>query len=203
MDAFGSKMHLKLARNTQLVKPGLELETRHDNGDVTRTPVQSDSFFHGREISDPNSFVALSNARGLTGMISLSNDTFFIHPLPNHLAKHVTIRNAAKPHLVYRKSATSPHCLDSSGVASSSTESGKNYDIFSRTSPTELVAHKYLQAALIVDENVEARHGNETAHFLLVLANIVSGSFRDNSIGKIKINFLISRLVIITNKESD
>ena len=29
----------------------------------------------------------------------------------------------------------------------------------------------------------------------------VSGSFRDNSIGKIKINFLISRLVIITNKE--
>lgn len=51
-----------------------------------------------------------------TGMISLSNDTFFIHPLPNHLAKHVTIRNAAKPHLVYRKSATSPHCLDSSGM---------------------------------------------------------------------------------------
>lgn len=29
----------------------------------------------------------------------------------------------------------------------------------------------------------------------------VSGSFRDNSIGKIKINFLIGRLVIITNKE--
>ena len=51
-----------------------------------------------------------------TGMISLSNDTFFIHPLPNHLAKHVTIRNAAKPHLVYRKSATSLHCLDSSGM---------------------------------------------------------------------------------------
>ena len=51
-----------------------------------------------------------------TGMISLSNDTFFIHPLPNHLAKHVTIRNAAKPHLVYRKSVTSLHCLDSSGM---------------------------------------------------------------------------------------
>ena len=65
MDAFGSKMHLKLTRNTQLVKPGLELETRHDNGDVTRTPIQSGSFFHGREISDPSSFVALSNARGL------------------------------------------------------------------------------------------------------------------------------------------
>lgn len=64
--------------------------------------------------------------------------------------------------------------LNISGVASSSTESGKNYDIFSRTSPTELVAHKYLQAALVADENVEARHGNETAHFLLVLANIVS-----------------------------
>ena len=36
------------------------------------------------------------------------------------------------------------------------------------------VAHKYLQVALVVDENVAARHGNQTADFLLVLANIVS-----------------------------
>ena len=65
MDAFGNKLHLKLTRNTQLVKPGVELETRNDNGDVTRTPVKSDIFFHGKEISDPGSYVALSNARGL------------------------------------------------------------------------------------------------------------------------------------------
>lgn len=37
--------------------------------------------------------------------------------------------------------------------------------------------HKYLQAALVADENVAAKHGNQTADFLLVLANIVSDRF--------------------------
>ena len=46
-------------------------------------------------------------------------------------------------------------------------------------------------------------HQRCTYFFLTFYFNVlqVSGSFRDNSIGKIKINFLISRLVIITNKE--
>lgn len=65
LDAFGTKLHLKLRRNTQLVKPGLELETRHENGDVTRTPVTSNAFFHGKLVSDPGSLVAVSNAKGL------------------------------------------------------------------------------------------------------------------------------------------
>lgn len=65
MDAFGNKMHLKLTRNTRMVKPGLELETRHENGDITRTPVKSDSLFHGRETSDPDSLVAVSSDKGL------------------------------------------------------------------------------------------------------------------------------------------
>lgn len=73
MDAFGNKMHLKLRRNTQLIKPGLELETRHENGDVTRTPVKSDSFFHGIEASDPGSFVAISNDKGLVRCLSYFN----------------------------------------------------------------------------------------------------------------------------------
>ena len=55
MDAFGKEMHLKLRRNTQLVKPGLELETRHANGEVTRMPVKSDWYFHGTVSSDPGS----------------------------------------------------------------------------------------------------------------------------------------------------
>ena len=70
MDAFGNKMHLKMRRNTQLIKPGLELETRHENGDVTRTLVKSDSFFHGIETSDPGSSVAISNNNGLVWFLS-------------------------------------------------------------------------------------------------------------------------------------
>ena len=71
MDAFGIKLHLKLTRNTQLVKPGVEVEVRHENGDVTRKPVKSDSLFHGKEMSDPNSFVAVSNEKGLVSWLVL------------------------------------------------------------------------------------------------------------------------------------
>ena len=69
MEAFGKKMHLKLRRNTQLVKPGLMLETRNENGEVVWTPVKSDSYFHGKEASDPGSFVAVSNDKGLVSCI--------------------------------------------------------------------------------------------------------------------------------------
>ena len=41
-------------------------------------------------------------------------------------------------------------------------------------SSADTAVHKYLQVALVADEFVAARHGNNTADFLLVLANIVS-----------------------------
>ena len=44
-------------------------------------------------------------------MIKLSNDTLYVHPLPDHLAKHVTSGSGgAKTHLVYRKSKVSSQC---------------------------------------------------------------------------------------------
>ncbi|KAL9986875.1 hypothetical protein ACROYT_G001084 [Oculina patagonica] len=197
MDAFGNKLHLKLTRNTQLVKPGLELETRLENGDVTRTPVKSDSLFLGKEINDPDSLVAVSNDKGLTGMIKLSSETLFVHPLPDHLAKHVTTGSGAKPHLVYRKSAEPLHC--ETKAASNLVATGIKNDV--RSDSYNPSVHKYLQAALVVDENVVAKHGNSTADFLLVLANIVAGSFRDKSIGKVKVNYVLSRIITLTNKE--
>ena len=39
-----------------------------------------------------------------TGLVKTSRDTLFLHPLPQHLAKHVTSSKDATPHLVYRRS---------------------------------------------------------------------------------------------------
>ncbi|KAK2559265.1 A disintegrin and metalloproteinase with thrombospondin motifs 6 [Acropora cervicornis] len=193
LNAFDKKMHLKLKRNTRLVRPGLELETRHENEDVTRTPVNLNSYFHGKIASDPDSFVAVGNAYGLIGMLRLSRDTFFIHPVPDHLTKHVTTQS--KPHLIYKKSSSLPICQSDMEFDAADSMS----DINGANSSSSL--HKFLQVELLADENVAAKHGNDTADFLLVLANIVAGMFRDHSIGRIKVNYVVSRLVIITNKE--
>lgn len=39
-----------------------------------------------------------------TGLVKRSHDTFVIHPLPAHLARHVTSDEGATPHLVYKRS---------------------------------------------------------------------------------------------------
>ena len=44
------------------------------------------------------------------------------------------------------------------------------------SSGDDAVIHKYLQAALVADENVAAEQGNSTADFLLLLGNILSGA---------------------------
>lgn len=72
MDAFGNKLHLKLRRNTQLVKPGLVLETMHKNGHVTKTSVKTDSYWLGEETSDPGSFAALSIDNGMVSVLICS-----------------------------------------------------------------------------------------------------------------------------------
>ena len=57
--------------------------------------------------------------------------------------------------------------------AASKFDTAENFDEVSSSS-SGAVPHKYLQVKLLADENVAAKHGNNTADFLLVLANIVS-----------------------------
>lgn len=45
-----------------------------------------------------------------SGMIRLSSDTLFVHPIPDHLVKHVTDRKGTTPHLVYRKPSSQANC---------------------------------------------------------------------------------------------
>ena len=47
-------------------------------------------------------------------------------------------------------------------------------------SSSKASSHKYLQVGLLADENVAAKHGNNTADFLLILANIVRNSLKIN-----------------------
>ena len=58
-----------------------------------------------------------------TGLVKTSRDTLFLHPLPPHLAKHVTSSKDATPHLVYRRSFE-----DSDAWCN--IKSGKNQSIF-------------------------------------------------------------------------
>ncbi len=50
-------------------------------------------------------------------MIRSSRDTLFVHPLPDHLSRHVTTAgNGGKAHLVYKKSMEPAHCQTKTGT---------------------------------------------------------------------------------------
>ena len=77
MKVFGNDMHFKLRRNTNFVAPNLQLETRDETGKVTETPVDLDSYFIGKEVSDPDSMVAVSNNDGLVSKRCLCSALLF------------------------------------------------------------------------------------------------------------------------------
>lgn len=66
-------------------------------------------------------------------MIRLSDDTLFVHPLPNHLKNHVTTKSGAKPHLVYRKSAKQIKCQSNTGtlLVFSKTKNQRHFKMYS------------------------------------------------------------------------
>ena len=58
-------------------------------------------------------------------------------------------------------------------LTASKFDSSNNFDEVINGSSDTAASHKFLQVELLADENVAAKHGNNTADFLLVIANIV------------------------------
>lgn len=52
-------------------------------------------------------------------------------------------------------------------------DSSNKIDEVMNGSSDAAASHKFLQVELLADENVAVKHGNNTADFLLVIANIV------------------------------
>jgi len=107
-------------------------------------------------------------------------------------------KEEARPHLVYRRSSqegidchTKPAKRDDSATKRQLQEDSNDIGI----------THKYLEVALLADEQTVAFHGNLIEDFLLLIGSITNGIYQDSTIGNIKINFVVTRLVLIKNTE--
>ncbi|XP_078379485.1 A disintegrin and metalloproteinase with thrombospondin motifs 1-like [Oculina patagonica] len=204
INVLGEKLDLRVKRNTKFMAPGLQLETRDTEGRRITKPVSRKSFVTGKVASDPYSMVALSVTDGLHGIVKRSRDTLLIHPLPTRLARHFESKEGATPHLVYRRSPQEGmQCHTIPGKISA------KRDVSSLESTNQLqadgndigITHKYLEVALLADEQLVANHGNKTEEFLLLIGSITDRIFQDATIGSVKINYVITRLVLVTNEE--
>lgn len=215
LDAFGSKLHLKLKKNEHLMAPGMKVSRENSDGTVTTHPAPQNTFYLGNVVSDPQSTVAVRNDRGLTGMVKTSRDTLFVHPLPEHLAKHVTSGDDATPHLVYRRSLREDDISYNKDVLKPESEDEEKSrfgrSLYTEDSLIPVPKFKTFQVALICPTFYAAKYNsgnfNVTTggveNHLLILGNMVAGLFQDASIGEIKVTYVVTEIKIIlpTNYE--
>jgi len=192
---LGKRLHLHVKQNTKFMAPDLQLETRDQEGKPIRRPVSKSTFLTGKVASDPGSLVALSVSDGLTGFVKRSHDSFVVRPLPVHLAQHVRSKEGATPHLVYKSSGQGDV-----GCQTKTTKRDFIQQQEDNSGKGELV-HKYLEVALLADEKIASIHGNKTEEYLLLMASIVNAIFQGVTAGDIKINYVVNRLVLISNEE--
>ncbi|XP_015758816.1 PREDICTED: A disintegrin and metalloproteinase with thrombospondin motifs 18-like [Acropora digitifera] len=215
MDAFGSTLHLKLKRNDNLLAPGMTVIRRNRDGTTTAHPAPANTFYHGQVISDPKSIIAVSNHKGLTGMVKTSRDTLFVHPLPAHLAKHLPSNGDATPHLIHRRSSNK----NRAGYNRETTKDGKitnlkrtgelHYqDAKKHNNESDGPKYKTLKAGYLYAQPLADKHNQQhlsvlggVENFLALVANIVAGLFQDHSVGKIKITYVLTNISLIDPAE--
>lgn len=215
MDAFGSTLHLKLKRNDNLLAPGMTVIRRNRDGTTTAHPAPANTFYHGQVISDPKSIIAVSNHKGLTGMVKTSRETLFVHPLPAHLAKHLPSNGDATPHLIHRRSSNQ----NRAGYNRETTKDGKRanlkrtgelhyQDAKKYNDESDGPKYKTLKAGYLYAQPLADKYNQQhlsvlggVENFLALVANIVAGLFQDHSVGKIKITYVLTNISLIDPAE--
>lgn len=195
IEAFGRSLHLNVTKVMPKITAGAVVETVDHSGKSTYKEVPRGVHYTGHVTSEPESLVAISGNKGLSGIIQTLQDTLYIRPLSQNLVEKNQLQHGL-PHIIYRRSINQDLTPDFH-------ISKSDWMPFERTKPGLLrrkkrqTPHKFLEMALIADNFVISAYGEEeTTYHLLSIAHILSRLFHDSSIGPIKITPVIVRLVL-------
>jgi len=77
VEAFGMSLHLNLTKNSNVLAPGMVVETVNKNGSTEYSKPPHTSLYDGHVASDPNSMVAVGNHDGLVSVIQTAFIRYF------------------------------------------------------------------------------------------------------------------------------
>jgi len=216
--AFGNDLHLHLKRNRRLLAPDFKVEVLGKHGRVLKRHTLENCHYVGRVKASSRSTVALSNCHGLSGLIHSENEAYFMEPLPIHLHDKVTTNGKSKPHIIYRRAAK----LDEKQDLNAARETREIHTCGTEDDPKIRLARslndtqpsqrhgpagpgeeKYIETLVVVDPKMTNFHGEDAAkQYALSACNIASNLLRDGSIGQNQVNFVVSRMQILTTPQS-
>ncbi|PFX33597.1 A disintegrin and metalloproteinase with thrombospondin motifs 6 [Stylophora pistillata] len=177
VQAFGMSLHLNLTKNSNLLVPGLVVEKINKNGNKEYSDFPHTAFYAGHVTSDPNSVVAISNHDGLKGIIKHFGSSFFMQPLPSHLARYHGVSSGSQPHLIFRRSLDNEksrcEVMETRSKRSSSLEKETSRS-FSSSRKSRSAPDKHLEVLLVADHLYLSKFSSdkEATDLLLTLANI-------------------------------
>lgn len=185
-DAYGKKYDLNIKANNDVVPKSHKLEFADTEGNILgRYHGALGGFTEGHVENDEASNVALHHiGKGVTGMIHTSEDTMLISPLPNRF------KDQSADHIIYRLNDV-PNIDKLKGYIR---DTGSEIKV-KRSSLTKY-PKKTMELLIVGDFKFLEYYGRDYApQYLLTVANIMAGTYRDASL-EYPIDIAITRRII-------
>ncbi|XP_040013463.1 A disintegrin and metalloproteinase with thrombospondin motifs 6 [Xiphias gladius] len=227
LSAYGKHFHLNLTLNPHLVSKHFTVEYWGKEGLEWRHNMVDNCHYVGflrNQYSTTR--VALSNCKGLHGVITTEEEQYLIEPLKNISSTTSGEWNLeeAQQHVIYKMSAipspqehsqefscgisdlikssapcqfSTPSHVPSSPVPQDDSERSNSTHRQRRSISTE----RFVETLVVADKMMVGYHGRkDIEHYILSVMNIVAKLYRDASLGNV-VNIIVTRLIVLTEDQ--
>ncbi|XP_018600208.1 A disintegrin and metalloproteinase with thrombospondin motifs 6 [Scleropages formosus] len=225
LSAYGRHFHLNLTLNPHLVSKHFTVEYWGKDGPEWRHNLVDNCHYVGY-LQDQYSTtkVALSNCKGLHGVITTEEEQYLIEPLKNISSKNSVNLNLkeGQPHVIYKTSsiprpqdhsdelscgvsdlarsaaACSPGSLAVAPQPPAPTNSSTSS---AHRQKRSVSSERFVETLVVADKMMVGYHGRkDIEHYILSVMNIVAKLYRDASLGNV-VNIIVTRLIVLTEDQ--
>nr|XP_014040290.1 unnamed protein product [Salmo salar] len=219
----GHNLHFNLTLNPHLLAPGFLTERRYGGLEGAKIRSHGPSLCHFiGDVWDRATMkgrAAISTCDGLTGLFKLSQEDFFIRPLERSSDEST----APQVHIIYKRHTSPTQSQLVQPISGDHTTNGtcgvkdpaaalerveRQRERWERRQPRKrrirqrsISREKWVETLVVADSKMVEYHGTKGVEsYVLAVMNIVSGLFRDASIGN-PINIVVVRLILLEKEE--
>uniref|UniRef100_A0AAV2ITM3 Peptidase M12B domain-containing protein n=1 Tax=Knipowitschia caucasica TaxID=637954 RepID=A0AAV2ITM3_KNICA len=222
LSAYGKHFQLNLTLNPHFMSKQFTVEYWGKGGLEWRHNTVDNCHYVGfLQNQYSTSRVALSNCKGLHGVITTEEEQYFIEPLKNMSLTNSNEWNLdeAQQHVIYKMSAIpSPHehsqefSCGISDLRAPSPLRAASSDPLSPAPQSELwnsthrqrrsvSSERFVETLVVADKMMVGYHGRkDIEHYILSVMNIVAKLYRDASLGNV-VNIIVTRLIVLTEDQ--
>ncbi|XP_034751971.1 A disintegrin and metalloproteinase with thrombospondin motifs 6 isoform X3 [Etheostoma cragini] len=227
LSAYGQTFHLNLTLSPHLVSKHFTVEFWGKEGLEWRHNTLDNCHYVGfLQNQHSTTRVALSNCKGLHGVITTEEEQYLIEPLKNTSSTSSSEWNLeeAQQHVIYKRSAipspqdhsqefscgisdlikSSAPCPLSTPSPVHSSPRPRNDSEHSNATHRQrrsVSTERFVETLVVADKMMVGYHGRkDIEHYILSVMNIVAKLYRDASLGNV-VNIIVTRLIVLTEDQ--